>query len=134
MLALAPLAEAMAELAPQNAQGEYYLPDLVGIYRRRGLGVSTLTVGSADEIRGVNSRRELAEVSRLVRNAKNEELMAAGVTLIDPATTYVEGDVQVGRRHGHAPQRLPRGAHRSSAWPAKSTPAAAWSTPPSATV
>ena len=86
----------MAALAPQNAQGEYYLPDLVGIYRRRGLGVSTLTVRSADEIRGVNSRRELAEVSRLVRNAKNEELLAAGVTLIDPATTYVEADVQVG--------------------------------------
>jgi bifunctional UDP-N-acetylglucosamine pyrophosphorylase/glucosamine-1-phosphate N-acetyltransferase len=96
VLALEPLSEAMAALAPQNAQGEYYLPDLVGIYRRRGLGVSTLTVGAADEIRGVNSRRELAEVSRLMRNAKNEELLAAGVTLIDPATTYVEADVEVG--------------------------------------
>ena len=74
-LALEPLAEAMAALAPQNAQGEYYLPDLVGIYRRRGLGVSTLTVRSADEIRGVNSRRELAEVSRLVR--QREERRAA---------------------------------------------------------
>ena len=96
VLALEPLAGAMAALAPQNAQGEYYLPDLVGIYRRRGLGVSTLTVRSADEIRGVNSRRELVEVSRLVRNAKIEELLAAGVTVIDPATTYVEADVQVG--------------------------------------
>ena len=96
VLALEPLTGAMAALAPQNAQGEYYLPDLVGIYRRRGLGVSTLTVRSADEIRGVNSRRELVEVSRLVRNAKIEELLAAGVTVIDPATTYVEADVQVG--------------------------------------
>ena len=95
-LALEPLPEAMAALAAQNAQGEYYLPDLIGIYRRRGLGVSTLTLRSADEIRGINSRRELAEVSRLVRNAKNEELLAAGVTLIDPATTYVEADVDVG--------------------------------------
>ena len=95
-LAVEPLAEAMAALAPQNAQGEYYLPDLIGIYRRRGLGVSTLSVRSADEIRGVNSRRELAEVTRLVRNAKIEELLAAGVTLIDPATTYVEADVEVG--------------------------------------
>jgi bifunctional UDP-N-acetylglucosamine pyrophosphorylase/glucosamine-1-phosphate N-acetyltransferase len=95
-LALEPLSEAMAALAPQNAQGEYYLPDLIGIYRRRSLGVSTLTVRSADEIRGINGRRELAEVSRLVRNAKNEELLAAGVTLIDPATTYVEADVEVG--------------------------------------
>ena len=95
-LAVEPLAEAIAALAPQNAQGEYYLPDLIGIYRRRGLGVSTLTVRSADEIRGVNSRRELAEVTRLVRNAKIEELLASGVTLIDPATTYVEADVEVG--------------------------------------
>ncbi len=95
-LALEPLGDAIAALAPQNAQGEYYLPDLVGIYRRRGLSVSTLTVRSADEIRGVNSRRELAEVSRLVRHKKNEELMAAGVTLVDPETTYVEADVQVG--------------------------------------
>jgi bifunctional UDP-N-acetylglucosamine pyrophosphorylase/glucosamine-1-phosphate N-acetyltransferase len=95
-LALEPLDDAIAALAPQNAQGEYYLPDLVGIYRHRGLSVSTLTVRSADEIRGVNSRRELAEVSRLVRHKKNEELMAAGVTLVDPETTYVEADVQVG--------------------------------------
>jgi len=95
-LALEPLGDAIAALAPQNAQGEYYLPDLVGIYRRRGLGVSTLTVRSADEIRGVNSRRELAEVSRLVRHKKNEELMASGVTLVDPETTYVEADVEVG--------------------------------------
>ena len=96
VLALEPLPDAMAQLTPRNAQGEYYLPDLVGIYRRRGLGVSTLTVRSADEIRGVNSRRELAEVSHIVRTAKNEELMAAGVTIIDPATTYVDSDVAVG--------------------------------------
>jgi bifunctional UDP-N-acetylglucosamine pyrophosphorylase / glucosamine-1-phosphate N-acetyltransferase len=96
VMALDPLPAAVAALAPQNAQGEYYLTDLVSIYRRRGLGVSTLMLPSADEIRGVNSRRDLAEVSRLVRNAKIEELMAAGVTVIDPATTYVESDVEVG--------------------------------------
>ena len=95
-MALEPLGEAMGQLTSRNAQGEYYLPDLVGIYRRRGLRVSALTVPSADEIRGVNSRRELAEVSRIVRTAKNEELMAAGVTLIDPATTYVDSDVVIG--------------------------------------
>ncbi len=95
-LALEPLAEAMAALSPANAQGEYYLTDLVGIYRRRGLGVSTLTLASADELLGVNSRRELAEVSRIVRTEKIDALMAAGVTVIDPATTYVESDVTVG--------------------------------------
>jgi bifunctional UDP-N-acetylglucosamine pyrophosphorylase/glucosamine-1-phosphate N-acetyltransferase len=96
VLALEPLSAAVRSLTPQNAQGEYYLTDLVGIYRRRGLSVGTFTAASADEIRGVNSRRDLAEVSRIVRNAKVEELMAAGVTVIDPATTYVESDVKVG--------------------------------------
>jgi bifunctional UDP-N-acetylglucosamine pyrophosphorylase/glucosamine-1-phosphate N-acetyltransferase len=48
------------------------------------------------ETRGINSRSELAEVSRIVRQKKNEELMAAGVTIIDPATTYIDDNVQVG--------------------------------------
>ena len=68
-----------------------------------------LTVERADEIRGINSRTELAEVSTMVRQQKNEELMAAGVTLIDPATTYVDADVVVGARHGDLPVRLSRG-------------------------
>jgi bifunctional UDP-N-acetylglucosamine pyrophosphorylase/glucosamine-1-phosphate N-acetyltransferase len=59
--------------------------------------VTTWTVADAGEIRGINSRSELAEVSRMVRQQKNEELMAAGVTLIDPATTYVDVDVEVGQ-------------------------------------
>src|SRR5688572_21930592 len=93
---LPPLFDALRSIASQNAQGEFYLTDLVGIYRRRKLPVETLAVGNPDEIRGINSRTELAEVSRIVRQNKNEELMAAGVTLIDPATTYIDADVEVG--------------------------------------
>src|SRR5688572_23301236 len=93
---VAPLWEALRGIASQNAQGEFYLTDLIGIYRRRKLPVETLVVEDPVEIRGINSRTELAEVSRLVRQNKNEELMAAGVTIIDPATTYVDPDVQVG--------------------------------------
>jgi bifunctional UDP-N-acetylglucosamine pyrophosphorylase/glucosamine-1-phosphate N-acetyltransferase len=93
---LAPLFESLRGIASQNAQGEYYLTDLVGIYRRKKLPVDTLVVDDPLEIRGINSRTELAEVSRLVRQNKNEELMAAGVTIIDPATTYIEPDVQIG--------------------------------------
>jgi bifunctional UDP-N-acetylglucosamine pyrophosphorylase/glucosamine-1-phosphate N-acetyltransferase len=93
---LAPLFDALRGIASQNAQGEYYLTDLVAIYRRRKLRVETLLVDNPQEIRGINSRTELAEVSRIVRQTKNEELMAAGVTIIDPATTYIEPDVQVG--------------------------------------
>jgi bifunctional UDP-N-acetylglucosamine pyrophosphorylase/glucosamine-1-phosphate N-acetyltransferase len=92
---LAPLFDALRGIASQNAQGEFYLTDLIAIYRRRKLTVETLLVENAQEIRGINSRSELAEVSRLVRQKKNEELMAAGVTFIDPATTYVDPEAQI---------------------------------------
>jgi bifunctional UDP-N-acetylglucosamine pyrophosphorylase/glucosamine-1-phosphate N-acetyltransferase len=93
---LEPLFAALDSIGTANKQGEYYLPDLVAIYRKQKRTVATWTVGRADEIRGINSRTELAEVSSMVRQQKNEELMAAGVTLIDPATTYVDADVVVG--------------------------------------
>jgi len=93
---LTPLFDALRGIAAQNAQGEFYLTDLVAIYRRRKLVVETLSVDNPEEIRGINSRTELADVSRVVRQTKNEELMAAGVTLIDPATTYIDPDVEVG--------------------------------------
>jgi len=93
---LEPLFPALQSVASQNAQGEYYLPDLVAIYRRRGRPVATVSVNNPDEIRGINSRTELADVGALVRQQKNEELMAAGVTLVDPSTTYVDADVVVG--------------------------------------
>jgi bifunctional UDP-N-acetylglucosamine pyrophosphorylase / glucosamine-1-phosphate N-acetyltransferase len=96
VFSLGPLFESLRGLAAANAQGEYYLTDLVAMYRRRRLGVETIVVGDPNEIRGVNSRSELAEASRIVRQKKNEELMAAGVTIEDPATTYVDEDVVVG--------------------------------------
>lgn len=93
---LAPLFPALDSIGKANKQGEYYLPDLVAIHRKQSRVVETWTVESAGEIRGINSRTELAEVTSMVRQQKNEELMAAGVTLIDPATTYVDADVVVG--------------------------------------
>ena len=93
---LEPLFDALRGIGPGGAQGEHPLPDLLAIYRRRQLPVESLVVESADEIRGINSRTELAEASRIVRQRKNEELMAAGVTIDDPATTYVDVDVVVG--------------------------------------
>ena len=93
---LASLFAALDGIGTANKQGEYYLPDLVSIYRKQKRTVTTWTVERADEIRGINSRTELAEVSSMVRQQKNEELMAAGVTLIDPATTYFDADVVVG--------------------------------------
>jgi bifunctional UDP-N-acetylglucosamine pyrophosphorylase/glucosamine-1-phosphate N-acetyltransferase len=93
---IAPLFGALGAIGSSNAQGEYYLPDLVRIYRSRGLTVETVTVADAREILGVNSRKELAEVATILRTTKLEALMASGVTIIDPATTFIEPDVEIG--------------------------------------
>ena len=93
---LGPLFGALKELRSGNAQGEYYLPDLVRIYRDRGLTVESVTVEDAREVLGVNSRRELAEVTAIINRERNDALMDAGVTLVDPATVYVGPDVTVG--------------------------------------
>ena len=96
VFALAPLFEALRGLATANAQGEYYLTDLISTYRRRRRTVETVVLEDPNEIRGINGRSELAEASRIVRQKKNEELMAAGVTIEDPATTYIDDDVLIG--------------------------------------
>jgi bifunctional UDP-N-acetylglucosamine pyrophosphorylase/glucosamine-1-phosphate N-acetyltransferase len=93
---LEPLFEALRGVASTNAQGEYYLTDLIAAYRRRKLPVETVHVDDPVEVRGVNTRSELAEVGRIVRQQKNEELMAAGVTIIDPSATYIDPDVEIG--------------------------------------
>ena len=93
---LAPLFDALRRIGSANAQGEYYLTDLVELYRREGRGLASLVVSDLHEILGINSRSELAAMSRRVWAARNERLMAAGVTIEDPATTYVDEGVEVG--------------------------------------
>jgi bifunctional UDP-N-acetylglucosamine pyrophosphorylase/glucosamine-1-phosphate N-acetyltransferase len=93
---LDPLFEALRQIGSSNAQGEYYLPDLVRIYREAGRVVETVRLPDAQEILGVNSRKELADVSGILRDRKNEALMASGVTIVDPSTTWVDGDVTIG--------------------------------------
>jgi bifunctional UDP-N-acetylglucosamine pyrophosphorylase/glucosamine-1-phosphate N-acetyltransferase len=93
---LEPLFAALDQVATNNSQREYYLPDLVAIYRRAGRRVAALTVDRPEEILGINTRAELAAMSARVWQARREELMAAGVTLEDPATTYVDAGVTIG--------------------------------------
>jgi bifunctional UDP-N-acetylglucosamine pyrophosphorylase/glucosamine-1-phosphate N-acetyltransferase len=93
---LKPLFNSLDQLAADNAQGEYYLTDLVSIYRRAKLRVETLSLESPDELRGVNSRVDLSELGAIVRARKNREVMFAGVTLEDAATTYIDVQVTIG--------------------------------------
>ena len=93
---LATLFDSLRQVGSANAQGEYYLPDLIAIYRSRGLTVQTVRLDDPEEILGVNSRKELAEATAVLRMRKNEALMAEGVTLVDPATIYVADGVSVG--------------------------------------
>jgi len=93
---LARLFESLRGLAADNAQGEYYLTDLVAMYRQRNLGVEALCLDSPDELRGINSRVDLADVSRVLRARMNHAIMLGGVTLDDPATTYIDEGVTVG--------------------------------------
>jgi len=94
--ALDGLFDAVRGIAAENAQHEYYLPDLVAIFRRQGRSVETVVVSDPEEIRGINSRSELAAVSRIVRHEKTAALMAAGVTIEDPDTAYIDADVAIG--------------------------------------
>ena len=91
-----PLFGALRQIGSANAQGEYYLPDLVALYRRQGLVVETMKLPDATEIRGVNSRAELAALARDMRRQTCERLMAAGVTIEDPSTTYIDDTVEIG--------------------------------------
>jgi bifunctional UDP-N-acetylglucosamine pyrophosphorylase/glucosamine-1-phosphate N-acetyltransferase len=94
--ALEPLFAALRSIGTANAQGEYYLPDLVKIYRQRGLAVETFSLADPREILGVNSRKELADVTAILRTRRNEELMESGVTLVDPESAWIGPDVTVG--------------------------------------
>jgi bifunctional UDP-N-acetylglucosamine pyrophosphorylase/glucosamine-1-phosphate N-acetyltransferase len=76
---------------------EYYLTDLVGMAVDEGLTVKAVVTEDASEAMGINTRVHLAEAERLLRQRVNERWMRAGVTIVDPATTYIEPDVTIGR-------------------------------------
>jgi len=90
------LREALEHLKADNAQGEYYLTDTFGWLQARGRRVGTVQATEGREVMGVNSRRQLAEVEAELRRRTLERLMDAGVTVTDPATTYVAPEVEVG--------------------------------------
>lgn len=91
------LFDTMRRVKNDNAQGEYYLTDVVEILSRKRAKIATFTVGDFREILGINSRAQLAELGRVMRMRIIERLMAEGVTIVDPENTYIERDVEIGR-------------------------------------
>ncbi len=91
------LFEALAQIEADNAQGEYYLPDVIRLAGRQGLKTAVYWAEDAEEVRGVNDRRQLAQVEARLRQEKIEALMLAGVTCQDPRTLYLDFAVAVGR-------------------------------------
>lgn len=87
------LFSALAEVSTDNAQGEYYLTDVLGIARARGERVLALVADDPSECLGVNSRRQLAEATSALQERINGEHMDAGVTIMDPKTTWIGPDV-----------------------------------------
>lgn len=87
---------ALAEVDADNAQRERYLTRLFALLVERGAEVRAVAYGDADEVHGVNSRAELARAEALLRRRTAARLMDAGVTLRDPATTWIDVDVAVG--------------------------------------
>ena len=90
------LAPALRRITPENAQGEYYLTDVVAVLREAGHRVGAVVVDDPAEAEGINDRMQLAAAEAELRRRTNESWLRAGVTLVDPASTYLDATVELG--------------------------------------
>lgn len=88
---------ALSKIDNKNEKGEYYLTDVIKILSGIDKKIISYSLKDSMEIQGVNSKVELALVSKELRDRKNTELMENGVILIDPATAYIDDEVKIGR-------------------------------------
>lgn len=88
---------ALKRLTNDNAQGEYYLTDVIGILKEEGEIVTAYQMEDFDESMGVNDRSALAKATKIMQKRINTQLMKDGVTLVDPETAYIDADVQIGQ-------------------------------------
>lgn len=93
----APLRRWLSALDNCNAQGEFYLTDVIGMAVRDGMAIQTVAPGSLAEVQGVNDRVQLAELERIYQRQQAERLMRQGATLLDPARLDVRGELTVGQ-------------------------------------
>ncbi|HWQ74104.1 MAG TPA: bifunctional UDP-N-acetylglucosamine diphosphorylase/glucosamine-1-phosphate N-acetyltransferase GlmU [Syntrophomonas sp.] len=87
---------ALGQLGSGNAQGEYYLTDILEILKNNGHKVEVFHTEARDDIYGINNREQLMWAEQILRQRKNRQLMAEGVTIIDPQTTFIDSEVKIG--------------------------------------
>lgn len=86
----------LKRLSNNNAQGEYYLTDVLGKLKEEGKTVAAVVTEDSDMVLGINSRSQLAEAEGVLRQRILNKWMDAGVTIMDPASTFIEADVVIG--------------------------------------
>lgn len=90
------LLSALNEIKPNNAQGEYYITDVIGIMNKKGLKTGAVVVEDNTEILGINDRIQLEMLTKVLQMRINTEHMKNGVTIEDVNTTYIYDDVKIG--------------------------------------
>lgn len=88
---------AFGQLKSNNAQGEYYLTDIVSWGKAQNLNVNAYILQNSDEIYGINSRLNLAEAAKMMNRRNLEHYMEEGVTIVDPDSTWISEDTQIGQ-------------------------------------
>ena len=91
------LFQALSQIEPRNAQGEYYLTDIVSIAVQENMHVTAVKTQDATECWGINTREHLAFAEQVMRARIRAEWLREGVTMLDPATTIIDPDVQLGQ-------------------------------------
>ncbi|WP_243388457.1 bifunctional UDP-N-acetylglucosamine diphosphorylase/glucosamine-1-phosphate N-acetyltransferase GlmU [Bacillus kexueae] len=91
------LFEALKQVSNENAQGEYYLPDVIEILKNQGEIISAYQTENFDETLGVNDRVALSQAEVIMKKRINEKHMRNGVTIIDPQNTYISAEAEIAR-------------------------------------
>ena len=107
------LLDALERVAPENSQGEYYLPDVLPLMRAAGGGIEAHHLDDPDLMLGVNDRADLARVRARAQARIHDAHMRAGVTIVDPASTLIDADVELGADTVVEPSSFLRGATRA---------------------
>ena len=88
--------DAFSQLKSNNAQGEYYLTDIISWGKKEGLNVNAFILQNSDEIYGINSRQNLATATKIMNERKLANLMDNGVSIVDPSSTWISEDTEIG--------------------------------------